>query len=288
MSVQSTSSDDYELIRQIGVGSFATVYLARHKHHHDSVAIKIIDMSKTQMSLADLSEETTILRTISHENVIKLISAFCHNDTLWMVMPYMEHSLKNIIRHNKLGIKNEAFLATVLYEVLKGLQYLHKNSIIHRDLKSSNILISNKGEVKLCDFGVAGKLIENGVRSTRNTFTGTVAFMAPEIMEQTEYDCKVDMWSFGILALELAYGHAPYEEFTPFKIVLKTLEEEPPSCEIYHDNTYKFHKSFSAMVSKCLKKKPADRTTATKLLDHKFFKFKKDATVIIEHLNPAK
>lgn len=285
MPIITRSANDYELIKKIGNGTYSTVQLAKIKDSDEMVAIKIIDMTKTKLSIEDLRKEIEIMRLMMHDNIINLISSICYKDTVWIIMPYMEHTLRSILKKKyPTGIKNETLLATILYEVLKGLEYLHKNYIIHRDLKSNNILVSNKGEVKLCDFGVSGKLIDNGIWTNRHTFIGTLAFMAPEVMEQIEYDSRADIWSFGILALELAYGYAPYEKYEPLKILIKTMAEEPPSCYTYSDTSYIFHKSFYSLVSKCLKKNPKDRKSITKLLNHKFFKFRTNASIIIENL----
>jgi serine/threonine-protein kinase OSR1/STK39 len=275
---------EYELLTQLGHGAFSTVHLAIHKETREPFTIKVIDLTneKTKITVDDISKEVTILRMLSHENLITLKESIQVNNEVWIVMPYMEFVLKNILKAHPKGIKDEIFIATVLYEVLKGLEYLHKNYIIHRDLKASNILISCNGTVKLCDFGVAGKLIEGGIKSTRHTLRGTIAFMAPEVMETEDYDSKVDIWSFGILALELAFGYAPYEHCELLEAIIKTIKDDPPTIDLYDDKSYKFSKSFIDLFTKCLKKNPKDRPSASKLLKHKFFKLRKDAVTIIE------
>jgi len=122
-------------------------------------------------------------------------------------------------------------------------------------------------------------------KKIRQTFTGTPCWMAPEVMEQTNgYDYKADIWSFGITAMELAYGTAPYAKFQPMKVLLLTLQEEPPTCDIYKDTTHKFSKHFYSLISKCLRKDPLKRPNATKLLSHKFFKKAKDASYIAQQI----
>jgi serine/threonine-protein kinase OSR1/STK39 len=184
------------------------------------------------------------------------------------------------------GFKDEVLIATILREALQGLQYFHKDGRIHRDIKAGNILIGQDGNVELADFGVAGTLMENGDRKKiRQTFTGTPCWMAPEVMEQTNgYDSKADIWSFGITAMELGYGRAPYAKYQPMKVLLLTLQEEPPTCEIYQDNSSKFSKNYHNLISKCLRKDPTKRPTAKKLLEHDFFKQAKDAEYIMEKI----
>jgi serine/threonine protein kinase len=122
------------------------------------------------------------------------------------------------------GFKDENLLATILLYALQGLDYLHKDGRIHRDLKAGNILVSSSGAVLLADFGVAGSLMEGGNRKKGcQTFTGTPCWMAPEVMENSAaYGQSADIWSFGITALELAYGRAPYAHLQPLKVFNNT------------------------------------------------------------------
>eukprot|EP00456_Euglypha_rotunda_P052787 TRINITY_DN42556_c1_g1_i7.p1 TRINITY_DN42556_c1_g1~~TRINITY_DN42556_c1_g1_i7.p1 ORF type:complete len:179 (+),score=22.55 TRINITY_DN42556_c1_g1_i7:69-539(+) len=138
-----------------------------------------------------------MMRSMHHANVVDVHTAFVAGQVLWIVMPCMAAgSCASIMK--KLapkGLKDETLLATILLEVLKGLVYFHQDGRIHRDVKAGNILISATGEVKLADFGVAGTLIDNGIRKQhRQTFTGTPCWMAPEVMEQASgYDGKAEI-----------------------------------------------------------------------------------------------
>ncbi len=109
--------------------------------------------------------------------------------------------------------------------------------------------------------------------------------MAPEILENTGYDTKADIWSFGILAMELGYGRAPYSKYDPLKILLSIINNDPPKCDIYNDVTYKFSNDYHKMISLCLHKDPKERPTVCQLLKHSFFKHTKDADYIKTHIS---
>ncbi|KAI7724977.1 hypothetical protein M8C21_011198, partial [Ambrosia artemisiifolia] len=145
---------------------------------------------------------------------------------------------------------------------------------------AGNILISDQGAIKLGDLGVSACLFDNGDRQrARNTFVGTPCWMAPEVMEQLHgYDFKADIWSFGITALELAHGHAPFSKYPPMKVLLMTLQNAPPGLDYERD------KKFSKMIASCLVKDPSKRPSATKLLKHYFFKQARSNDYIVRKL----
>ncbi|KAF9618188.1 hypothetical protein IFM89_000657 [Coptis chinensis] len=152
---------------------------------------------------------------------------------------------------------------------------------IHRDVKAGNILVDSHGAIKLGDLGVSASLFDSGDRRhKRNTITGTPCWMAPEILDMEEghgYDFKADIWSFGITAIELAHGHAPFSEYPPMKLFLTILTDDPPRLDDTKDQ--KFSKQFKQMIAKCLVKDPSKRPSATTLLRHRFFKNHKSSCV---------
>ena len=235
-----------------------------------------------------VQREIQIMSLLHHPNVVKIKTSFIVNSDLWIVMPLLQAgSCASLMKHlAPNGFKDEALIATILRETLQGLMYFHKDGRIHRDLKAGNILIGAQGEVQLADFGVAGTLMENGDRKkNRQTFTGTPCWMAPEVMEHTNgYDEKADIWSFGITAMELGYGRAPYAKYQPMKVMLLTISEEPPTPDIYKDASYQFSKNYSSLIAKCLRRDTKKRPTAKKLLEHKFFKQAKGRDYIIDRL----
>ncbi|CAK9186862.1 unnamed protein product [Ilex paraguariensis] len=266
-------AEHYTLYEDVGQGVSASVYRAICVPFNEIVAIKILDFERDNSNLNNISREAQIMVLVDHANVLKSHCSFVSDHNLWVVMPYMAGgSCLHILKAAHPDGFEEVVIATVLREVLKGLEYLHHHGHIHRDVKAGNILIDSRGGIKLGDFGVSACLFDSGDRQRmRNTFVGTPCWMAPEVMEQLHgYDFKADIWSFGITALELAHGHAPFSKYPPMKVLLMTLQNAPPGLDYEKDR--KFSKSFKQMIAACLVKDPSKRPTAKTLLKHAFFR----------------
>ena len=240
---------------------------------------------------ADLDEiimEAQTMRNYHHANVLPLYTSFVHDNELWMVMPFITGgSVLHIMKYSFPEGLEEVAIATIIRDVLRALEYVHKQGGIHRDIKAGNILVDKDGCVKLADFGVATSLERNGSwghdKAARMTFVGTPCWMAPEVMEQTAgYDNAADIWSVGITLLEMAHGHAPFAKFPPMKVLLMTLQNPPPTLD---DKGKKhFSKFMKDVVTRCLQKDPHLRPTAAQLLEHRFFKQAKDNDYLARHL----
>ncbi|KAL6641319.1 hypothetical protein ACP70R_019500 [Stipagrostis hirtigluma subsp. patula] len=264
---------DYRLLEEVGYGAHAVVYRAVFLPRNEVVAVKCLDLDQLNNNIDEIQREAQIMSLIDHPNVIRAYCSFVVEHSLWVIMPFMtEGSCLHLMKIAYPDGFDEPVIGSILKETLKALEYLHRQGQIHRDVKAGNILIDSAGVVKLGDFGVSACMFDRGDRQrSRNTFVGTPCWMAPEVLQPgTGYNFKADIWSFGITALELAHGHAPFSKYPPMKVLLMTLQNAPPGLD--YDRDKRFSKSFKEMVAMCLVKDQTKRPTAEKLLKHSFFK----------------
>mmetsp|Transcript_33776 Transcript_33776/g.76367 ORF Transcript_33776/g.76367 Transcript_33776/m.76367 type:complete len:589 (-) Transcript_33776:301-2067(-) len=281
----------YELIERVGKGAFAEVFAARCSagaRRGTRVGIKIIDLDGISSDMEDIRQEVATLRLCSHPNVIQFYASFVEcrasKHELWLVTQLMAKGscLHVMTQARHLGLPpgmHEDWIVWILKETLQGLRYFHEHQQIHRDIKAGNILLDASGAVALADFGVSRWINKASGQASNDgrakTFVGTPCWMAPEVMEQLDgYDSKADIWSLGITALELAKAQAPYAAFAPMKVLLYTIQNDPPSLSTYPDSKrdgVPFSRTFKDLVRMCLQKDPSKRPTCSKLLSHALF-----------------
>ncbi|KAI8364810.1 kinase-like domain-containing protein [Choanephora cucurbitarum] len=253
----------YKKTKRIGQGASGSVYLATHLSTNTKVAVKQMDLSK-QSRLDLIVNEIMIMKESQHENIVNFLDSFLVRGNLWVVMEYMEGgALTDVIEHNSMS---EQQIATVCFETAKGLDHLHSQNIIHRDIKSDNVLLNFQGQVKISDFGYCAKLTDQ--RNKRATMVGTPYWMAPEIVKQKEYDAKVDIWSLGIMAIEMIENEPPYLDEEPLKALYLIATNGTPSLK----NPEKLSKELKSYLAVCLCVDVRSRATASELLCHEFLK----------------
>ncbi|XP_028446784.1 myosin-IIIb isoform X7 [Perca flavescens] len=278
-------SSNWDIVETIGKGTYGKVYRVTNKKDGSQAAVKVLDpINHASHSNRDVDEEIeaeyNILRSLSnHPNVVKFYGMFYKSDKvsggqLWLVLELcnggsVTELIKGLLMRGQ--CLQEPVISYILYSALLGLQHLHNNRIIHRDVKGNNILLTTEGGVKLVDFGVSAQL--TSARLRRNTSVGTPFWMAPEVIacEQQydySYDARCDVWSLGITAIELADGDPPLAEMHPVKALFKIPRNPSPTLR----NPEQWCRSFCHFIGQCLIKDFEARPSVTHLLEHPFIK----------------
>jgi len=253
----------YSMEEKIGEGAAGEIFLATQFSSGRKVAVK--KMGLTQQNIALLTTEISIMKNSRHPNVVEYFESFLVRDKLFVVMEFMDGGcLTEILDLFEQMQLTEPQIAYICRCVLEALSYIHSFFRIHRDIKSDNLLLSTAGAVKLADFGYAAQLTET--KQKRSTIVGTPYWMAPEVIRGQEYDTKVDIWSLGIMLMEMLEGEPPYMEFPPLRaLFLITTKGIPPLKE-----PQRFSSQLAAFLSSCLEMEPEKRASAADLLHHPF------------------
>eukprot|EP00735_Rhodelphis_limneticus_P009915 TRINITY_DN2890_c7_g1::TRINITY_DN2890_c7_g1_i1::g.5841::m.5841 TRINITY_DN2890_c7_g1::TRINITY_DN2890_c7_g1_i1::g.5841 ORF type:complete len:567 (+),score=55.79,sp/Q55GV3/PAKC_DICDI/46.72/6e-102,Pkinase/PF00069.20/6e-65,Pkinase_Tyr/PF07714.12/6.3e-46,PBD/PF00786.23/3.5e-05,PBD/PF00786.23/1.4e-12,Kinase-like/PF14531.1/0.0039,DUF1341/PF07071.6/0.12,ABC1/PF03109.11/0.27 TRINITY_DN2890_c7_g1_i1:32-1732(+) len=251
-------------MKKIGEGASGCVYVAELEDG-TKVAVKTTKMDKTT-NLNAITNEIAMMKTSQHKNVIQYYNSYVTGGELWLAMEFMPcGALADMLMKIRRGIP-EPLIAYICRETLDGLAYLHSKNRIHRDIKSDNLLLSGEGDVKLADFGFTAEL--SSPHSQRTTMVGTPYWMAPEIIVGWEYGTKVDIWSLGIMAIEMIDGLPPYMNEQPVRALFLIVTYGPPRAK----NIDACSSELKDFLSKCLVMDAAVRWSANDLLQHPFLK----------------
>ncbi|XP_042392906.1 serine/threonine-protein kinase STY46-like isoform X2 [Zingiber officinale] len=243
---------------KVASGSHGDLY--HGMYHSQDVAIKVLKPELVNVEMQrEFAQEVFIMRKVRHKNVLRFFGACTRPPTLCIVTEFMSRGSVYDYLHKHKGLFKLPTLLRVAIDVSKGMNYLHQNNIIHRDLKAANLLMDENEIVKVADFGVARVKAESGVMTAE---TGTYRWMAPEVIEHKPYDHKADVFSFGIVLWELLTAKLPYEYLTPLQaavgVVQKGLRPTIPKDA---------HPKLAELLEKCWKQNPIDRPDFSEILE---------------------
>ena len=253
----------FQILKKIGSGSNGQVYLAKEFSTNKIFAIKILKPTNQSEKTLILNEMKFTIN-LNHENIIKYFNLYEINNEIWIVEELMACSLADLIL-DRPGQIPEPIVAYLLREMLQGLSYMHDRQLIHRDMKSDNILLSLQGHVKIGDLGYCAEVSKEN--PNRQTFAGTLLWMAPEILGQDFYNSKIDIWSIGIIALELIMGEPPYYKDNHQKIVISISKRQAPRVD---RTKHSISDELDQFICACLVKDPSQRADCKFLLSMPF------------------
>ena len=273
MIMKNTFISKYKLISLLGTGGMSEVYLAHDTRTGTKVAIKILDkkLSKDPEYIKRFKREVEISKTLSHPNIIKIISCGTDKGRYYIVYEYIEGlTLDKYIKSKKLSIKE---IEEVTLQILKGLSYAHSKNIIHRDIKPSNIMISKDGMIKILDFGIARATARSTITKT-GMFMGSPHYTSPEQIDGKKIDHRTDIYSLGIVLYEMVTGKVPFQADTPLGFVKAHSYKQVPKIK------RKIPSYLGEIIYKCLEKRPDDRYGSVKKI-FDFIKLNNKNTILL-------
>uniref|UniRef100_A0A665T1V0 non-specific serine/threonine protein kinase n=1 Tax=Echeneis naucrates TaxID=173247 RepID=A0A665T1V0_ECHNA len=279
----------YTRFEKIGQGASGTVYTAIDIATGQEVAIKQMNLQQ-QPKKELIINEILVMRENKNPNIVNYLDSYLVGDELWVVMEYLAGgSLTDVVTETCM---DEAQIAAVCRECLQALEFLHSNQVIHRDIKSDNILLGMDGSVKLSQFTTIILILTHSCKhesppsqqSKRSTMVGTPYWMAPEVVTRKAYGPKVDIWSLGIMAIEMVEGEPPYLNENPLRALYLIATNGTPELQ----NPEKLSTIFRDFLNRCLEMDVEKRGSAKELLQHQFLKMAKPLSSLTPLILAAK
>ena len=276
LSIPSNPEDLFTLSNLIGNGGFGKVFKAIHNTSKEVYAIKIIDYTKgnnndksnISFNYKSIQQETSLMRLVNKSDyILKYYGSYFSRETntIWLILEYCAAGSAVDLMLSMGRTLSEVEVSTIMEMVLKGLIYIHKLNLIHRDIKGANIMLSEDGYAKLGDFGIGIQMTDDEYRTSKK---GSPHWMSPQVILNKNYDTKTDIWSLGITCLELVEGEPPFADLNPDEVMEK-IANNPPKAEDIIDP--KEHTDeFIDFVNLCLEINPKKRPTADVLIKHPF------------------
>ncbi|XWS40239.1 hypothetical protein CRYUN_Cryun18bG0123200 [Craigia yunnanensis] len=243
---------------KVASGSYGDLY--KGTYCSQEVAIKVLKQERINTDMQrEFAQEVFIMRKVRHKNVVQFIGACTKPPGLCIITEFMCGGSVYDYLHKQKGVFKLPSLIKVAIDVSKGMNYLHQNNIIHRDLKAANLLMDENEVVKVADFGVARVKVQSGVMTAE---TGTYRWMAPEVIEHKPYDHKADVFSFGIVLWELLTGKLPYEYLTPLQAAVGVVQKGLRPTIPKHTNP-----KLTELLERCWQQDPTLRPDFSEIIE---------------------